>query len=500
MKFFSALLFFATFALASSAHAEKSAILFIDLNNAQEEIRAAQNAADNSDVDKILIKIPFRTPAQQKLLDELYSVSVPLSNKGLGAEAKKTLGDRETKIREELTKSIGHFPFTEEDVKRDFAAALEKNKVSTLIVSGDHAKGEYFGESGRISQTAITDVMLNHTDQAKAIRSIYGMGCYTGITANIKFWYRLMPNLEQVVGFDPQGPRRDRKPDLDLLRDSLIKEAKLMKDSDAGRDQKALRRAAQSVNGYHDTNAVICVCGFCTGSKVGDFSVSFDPNKKFEKSECTLQTYNFIDQSMGDFILMMDPETNDNEVPCDTGPASPLRGVYSEVEHYEECGDIPGPNDPPNPLQAQFHAYTEESSKLGGMIFFKNVENNFAHYNESDLHELSLLSKKYHFPMLDLTQPMACLGPNSPHSNVTRGTILKWVDSLGKQLPKNSVAPQFKEDKDFITKMKGRMETQLTSLDCVPAPWLREPSSSGMPDAPAPCCLPETMGSDSCKK
>jgi hypothetical protein len=463
---FSTLIFALVLASATKpAHAEESYKIFIDLNNSDNEIRAAIEGAKP---EKIIV-IPHRSAAQQEILHELYETEKLLdSSPGANLVA---LQKKKTALMATVKTFFGSLPIPSEKISQELSDTLAKvQPITSLIVSGHHLDGLFKGEFGTITDPGMGAALVNNADKTQAIRSVFGMGCYTATAGSVQEFRELLPNLVEVGGFDPTGLLRFDSQDAAYLKSSLTTENQLLKAFDEKKNQEELDAIIHSAT-LNYKNAAICVCHICTSNVLGDVDIDEVMNS------CSLEALSSISARVQAYWTMMKPETAENRAYCNTS-SSPLRTLYSDVKNHEQCAtaDIT--------LGSSFAPYTQTAPGLIRMVHFQDVLNNFVRYNAKNLNQLQALSKIDHFRMINLKVPMTCIGANSRSPKLDRGDILRWINSL----------PNLPE----ILTLKNRMTTQLGHLHCVPADWVNPPDLDQPAAPPEPCCLPEDKAQPAC--
>jgi hypothetical protein len=475
----------------SLARADEAPVtVFVDLNDSPYEIEATRK---NTSGEVIVIPTTDGKPRTKEQNDELKQLADinaelrKLETKEKQAKDHATylsiyladstlrehLESSRKHVRGELKISFGHFPFTEAEIKAQIVETMSAHKTSRLVFSGEHFENHFFGEMGVLSEDSIAETVLNHPQNFESVKSVYGLGCYTGVKNVLHLWHDLMPNLNQILGYDGRAPSGSNSAGIQVLSTILSKENQLILASNNTKDHNALERATREALKMTDTSAVVCTCNTCVGKKIGTFSLLDNDD---DKKGCTLDGYNHVDEIMGDFLLVLPNATSpDNNDYCDTSH-SRIRSLYNDIESYQQCGKEA--KDPK--LRIGFRGHAKDFYRLGAAVFFQNVTSNFAQYNQADLAALKTIAKNHRgFPMLDLKKPMSCIGITSPDSNLNRKTVVQWINTLGQ-----SVDGLSDEEKNCVNKMKARMTSQLTLLECIPPTWVHEPTDDEVETPP----------------
>lgn len=230
-------------ALFSFAQAD---ILFIDLNNVEQEIKVAREAAAKrgeklivipSDRDEHLKQSKTKAP----LVDEQNRLSTRYETLGCDEDSKLAECQRLSRQYDEVSRKLTNFKnYTVEDLKRDLKNVPQN--ISTVMISGHDGEGTFYGEFGRINNTEFLNA-FEKFDGRKNIRSLYLLGCYSNTRHTMgKLWKQAFPNAGLIAGYEEVGYLRDNSLGHQFIRNALIEEPKILAAQSIDEAQRLFRR------------------------------------------------------------------------------------------------------------------------------------------------------------------------------------------------------------------------------------------------------------------
>ena len=208
-------------------------VLFIDLNNADAEIRAVRSALPR---DSALFVIPsdkrFDTRQRDAILDVQRRIvatthaatECPPSSVDDCRVLWGTLLQLETE-RAKLTRDYGIDQMLE-DLKQIPADAI--NAINIVVISGHHGNGYFRGE---IAQMDIHDLVRIDAELPAAfgrVRTLILLGCDTGTpTLFSEVFARLFPLTRWMVGSEDSAPTRDEARNLRFIASVMRHESSM---------------------------------------------------------------------------------------------------------------------------------------------------------------------------------------------------------------------------------------------------------------------------------
>lgn len=284
----------------SAATAQKvPTILFIDLNKASNERKAAQEAAARLGENIIFLPDPNDPNAN-------YEMDISDVNG----------------LLDKLSKP----PKTTD--------------IVSVIVSGHDGDEEFWGApGGSFDHNELVDALAKHYEITKHLRSLYLWGCYTASAGSIKAI--LLPEylggrsgskvkfpLEVIGGMPDQGPADYRPYDGECLKEALLLENQVTTE----RDTKVISDLlyGMSMNTFHDY-AELVGCNYYHEGKVEDIY------KEPTQEDCDYLMRDFSMRNFTQFLMAKKNGVDDGtDVPDDTQNGT-LRTVYNYILDNAKC-------------------------------------------------------------------------------------------------------------------------------------------------------------------
>jgi len=345
-------------------------------------------------------------------------------------------------------------------------AALKTGRTfDSIIVSGESIGDKFMGKNGAITAEEISDVVHNNPVLLKTVHSIYGLGCYSASFSMAIRWKTMMPGLKMIVGYDGQAPKNIRQSGLDFLYGALLKEKTIIDANNNEQSRKDIEKIIRSIPDFNMNHDVVYTENACFSSNFK----SITPEDF--TSRCTPQSFDVASEHAMDFFSMLHPELRQDNVPCDR-QNSKLREFYEQIRKHDHCKDVDD--------NTNFAFLKASANQVIRMIYFSNVLANFEATHKSELNELANIEKEHQpgFPELDLQESFAC----DKNAGLTRPEITKWIQKLGQ-----SESELSGHEKDLVSSLQLKMETQLSSMNCVPDSWIEPVGSMVQTDASQKC-------------
>ena len=208
-------------------------VLFIDLNNADAEIRAARSALAR---DSQLFVIPSVTRLDARQRDSILDVQrrivattgqateCPPSRVADCRELWGSLQQLETE-RAALTRDYG-IEHMVEDLKQIPVEAI--NAIDVVVISGHHANGYFRGEIAQMEVNDLVRIDAEFPAMFGRVRTLILLGCDTGTpTLFSEVFGRLFPLTRLMIGSEDSAPTRDEARNLRFIASVMRHEASL---------------------------------------------------------------------------------------------------------------------------------------------------------------------------------------------------------------------------------------------------------------------------------
>jgi hypothetical protein len=237
-------LFFATTASAHARAPKATAlptpsthVLFIDLNNAEEELEAVASSLPRANAS--LAVVPSLTRFSLKQRDEILKVKAQYDKTAKEAELCTLKGTQTcpplwAKLRElELERERLTDSYKVEKLLEDLAP-LATRSFDVVVISGHHSKGYFRGE---IAELAVDDLMrvdLTYPNLFRNARTVILLGCETGTPHMfLNVFPAIFPAATTLLGAEDNAPTRSEARNLAFIEATLAAETKLALARDA---------------------------------------------------------------------------------------------------------------------------------------------------------------------------------------------------------------------------------------------------------------------------
>jgi hypothetical protein len=359
------------FVLLAFGFVARADILFLDLNNAADEIAAAERAALAR--GERLIVIPTVDAQTRRVQDEASKRADQIAeriHKDCGPSSANPacpgLRNDFERASDELRRLTEANRITPDKIKGELKR-LEKDgtRLSSVVISGHDGNGKFSGAYGAMSADALEEAFKETPKLNENVRSVLLWGCYTTTLGSIDgHWKGIFPNVGVFAGFDGRGPNKYRVANHTYLEDFLKSDKAFM----SARDKNQVMSIARGIRGFNNTASAICVNDLIvTPSGVRDLLAL--------RADCALDSRN------RELLKEYECYLQAREQRCANPPANtdtgPLRELYTYLQQKTQCraywAELRQEIDIPEPQDVQM------------LLFFNNVKLNLATLHRADL-------------------------------------------------------------------------------------------------------------------
>ncbi len=367
-------------------------IIFSNLNNSYKEAEAAAKAACNRGEKFILFPsadIEYINKMNTTMLRRQELSGIIEANGScitpINAENCKEFSDLSVKFYE----NSKIYPFKVEEFESLLNSLNASGaKIQSLIISGHSGGFGLQGTTGSLEYKTISKNIDKFPELFQDTKSIYLWGCYTGKSDKIAYWKSLLPSLHVLAGFDERAPLNTRTAGWNYLQDLLQKEADVIQ---INNDEEQLLSTLSKIKNINDTFASVYVKPCCDEEEfvyrvkqVTEMKPKDEHNfieVKYNKG--IIEHYDPIQACLA--LTYLDHQNNHKykfnqylagelSIPEDTA-AGNLRKIYNFSREFTIC-------------KTNFPNYADvlDADKVGLLLFFKGVQENFGHlFNEEAL-------------------------------------------------------------------------------------------------------------------
>lgn len=355
-------------------------------------------------------------------------------------------------------------------------AALQKieksgQEISSLIMSGHHKAGMFWGKNFSISSQGFSDLLDKYPKSKSSVKNLYLWGCYTNNVDKLDTWLKSFPELNYVFGFTQKSPLSKQITGVDYLKSAMLHQDDLQKIESLDEVKEFLDTTLVpgSSKNFHFVSAAIYGKALCDPAKYNSFYYSVNQieggthstiSGAKDKEACPDAEAAFASKYKK---LLSDYWNGNIEVMPLEDPVSkdriknPIRmDIYPWANKYAYCFkdnffDIDGEN-----LVGQ--------GQLLNLVYFNDLKKNFFVYFKEDADRLKGKLSGKNQALVDLLKK---------GKDLTRKEILALNDGL------NQLTPATPEVKAFAFKLKKF----LVNLDdrCADIHWLDAPSAIRKP-------------------
>lgn len=294
-------------------------VLFIDLNNSTNEVRACANGIAEGSRPGFFQKGDQLRLAGSNLLSNQHKKLTPA-------------------------------------VLDDYLSQLDQQGVSidTIVISGHDGSGHYFGEnSDAILSSDLRKLTAKHPSLSNSLTNMALWGCYgTNDNACENFWMRrISPNIKSTIGFTVQSPDNKQPRNWSMLQDYCLKRNQI---SNAENSQEVtdLLRGLDNGRAVNTWNVGICykngVCSF-DYDKVGEkrqncfhtYEELHERCKEFDPDSKLLDTFEEYMAASDDEHKEPPPDGDDEYTVNERSSANAgkLRSYYNQLQDWRHCAE-----------------------------------------------------------------------------------------------------------------------------------------------------------------
>ena len=362
-------------------------VLFIDLNNAKEEVAAAREAALKRG-EKFYVLPTISPEHQQRVIaadrarDQAEKEEKRVCGGPGGSSEECKTAKRELALAESAVRAVDKTlpQVNQKNLSRAFAKLNEKGvNLSSVIISGHDGNRLYYGRFGEVNEKAIEKAFADNKPLCDNVRSIYLWGCYTATTDDfIRGWKSGCPNTSMMAGFSGQSPASHRPANGIHLKQLLLKEQELL----ATRDKNELATKFLSLDHVRDMKSAICLDREIVVSRKGARTVDDEIQACFNLNDKEREEHAEV------FKCFRDARPGCERVSDDLSKG-PLRRVY---DYFQETGHCVkayaeyNKRNPGNPRQWPITPYA-----VRRVLFDNNVRKNFEKHHKAELAEFNAL-------------------------------------------------------------------------------------------------------------
>lgn len=344
-------------------------VMFVDTNESNLEIETAEKAA--CDRGQRIVIVPKNYKEYTSIITRVNAAKKAADScmKASADNAKKC----ESKLQTYQNTYLEQYNFNSHQAAinvqiRDALETIKNDKatVENFTISGHDGGGHFGGQKSQITRQEVLDIFEDYKDINKA-KSIFLLGCYTGVPREVMEWMEVFPDLRILAGYDGSAPLASRPEGHEYLYDLLMQEKALTTTADEKKLKSIITKSFKSIKLLNAAMYLKPICqiannekAFYYGSILEDFKglSVFDP-KECEKIQPQLQ---IIQDKLRQY------NSGELESPSDTVKGE-MRGIYSKARRFEHC----------------FEKGTIGASAAFGLLFSEGLKDNFANFYKDDL-------------------------------------------------------------------------------------------------------------------
>jgi hypothetical protein len=357
--------------------------LFVDTNQSELEIEVARKAACERGERLVVIPNNYKDYGKySKKLQEAEKVLTKcLQDAKVGDyysdEARKKCGpqqDAKNAAHNAKVEFSNQQPKLDAQVRSGLEALKKENaKIVSVAISGHDGGGHFGGDKGSFSRSEMASIMADFPE-LNEVTSLLLLGCYTGVTNEVKNWRSIYPKVKLIGGYDGSAPLSTRPQGHEYIMDIMMNEKKILNINKAQSVDPEIKRMLAGIEGL---NAAIWVDPLCSEEGKGFYYASkLDRNfNVLDPSAC--------EKAMQELALIA-PEfdkynSGELEPPTDTGPNGALRKIYDKVRTHQHC--LKSSQDFSQNL------YGINDNAAFNLLFWEGVKKNFAEFYNEDMLE-----------------------------------------------------------------------------------------------------------------
>lgn len=257
MKFRSLAKFLLLVTLTSISAETKADILFIDLNNAPQEIEAARRALKPG--EKLYV-IPTKEMKESKAqLEPLYRERERLQNEFSNPA---TTPERRAAIRREYIElnrrisELSSFRVTARNLKAELQKAIESGiRPTRFVISGHDGNGHFNGDYGDLNRLDLAEAFAEVPGACDSLTTMFLWGCWTVTPgALIRHWKKICPSIRVFGGFEDSAPSKFTRASHTILEGMLKKDSEIQQAA----TKEQLANIFKRLPGVRGTRAALC--------------------------------------------------------------------------------------------------------------------------------------------------------------------------------------------------------------------------------------------------
>lgn len=366
-------------------------MVFVDLNGNPFELeQMKKSACQRGEMLKVL---PTNHAELIKLSADLARARTT-SHKACGKNGAKSKSCKETvavanKAEERYSKLKSKSQLGDKEGIEKLVSTLdgENKKISQLTFSGHDGGGNFGGTFANVSKEEVREIFARYPKQRDSVQSLLLLGCYTGVTSEIRAWRESFPQAKLIAGYDGKGPLGDRKAGHTYIRDILQKEQSIVRESEEKKLYSMLDKGIEHINMI---TAAIYIEPFC--GPEDSRSYYFRSSKKgaqrfrpFDDTGCLKIMHQSIElrEKISPYI------TGETDIPTNTSE-SELRRLYDFSRENSHCFvDSEAPAEPNEEGEVSVSSETDHPmaypDQLMMLLFYHPFKVNFARFYKDDL-------------------------------------------------------------------------------------------------------------------
>ncbi len=346
---------------------------------------------------------------------------------------------------------------------RKVLADIEKSgeDVSSLIMSGHHRFGVFWGKNFKMTIGGISDLIEEFPKTKSSVKNLFLWGCYTNNIDKLERWLKSFPNLDYVYGFSHKSPLSHQVTGVDYLQKAMRMQDELAKNDSLEKVKTFLDKAIPGSPNFHFVSAAIYGKAKCDPANYKDFYYSIDhiengtkssidhftdksqcdgAKKTFEKSYASMLKSYWTGEK--EILSLSDPESK-------IAAKNPIRiDLYPWANKFSFCFN-----------KSTFKTGTGQEIGLGHMlnlVYFQNIKAHFFKYFSSDTDGVKSA----------LGQHPEILAQLNKGSQLTRKEVIELELALSRINPQTQILQAY----------AFKLKAFLVNLDdrCVDVNWLED--------------------------
>ena len=370
-------------------------VIFIDLNNASQEVAAAQRGRPGETIWKIPSTSSANMAKQDEAQKEVDKWAEKIQKSCADGASDSSCSDYRTNLEKatnNLDNTIGKNRLTPERLKSELAQLKAKGvDINSVVISGHDGSGRFSGSNGKMEAAQIDAAFEDFPSLTKNVRSVLLWGCYTTSLGSIDgHWKRVFPNVAVFAGFDGRAPSKLRDWNYDYMEDFL----RLDKDLIATNDRNVAAKIIGQMRGFKVGASAICAHN-CIYTPAGKLGVKCDDIGEI-RQRCSMTNEQDVAAQKA-WECYRDAATPEcANPPRDTGDNNVLRKYFEFVDKRQQaCDDYwkeLGKSDSTIP----------RSDRVQNLLFYNNEKLNLGTMHRADLQYIDGVLKDVGAPS-DLT-------------------------------------------------------------------------------------------------